>query len=553
MANSQPGNDAKAVGRTAAKVAGKIASKKAAKKVAGKAMKAVAGKAVTGKIKLYIATAAMAFISFWIQVALLVIIPASVIGSVSDLITGAAEDFQGWLNEVETSFSEAAINAFQAIDEFFDDIYSFFTGDTTADDIENQINEVIKYGGRNTSGEETDYGNSINGETAIVYKYFLDEYVDIKRQAEAGNVPTIDAMGEDFISNHSAELTAVDSTVTVDNGDGTSTVIVNTYDTSSISVVGVYEGDDMGDFFKPVFYLLAADSLTQYDNAEGDFAMNSLVILANDMSKTTFQIIPTAPSQFVENVSATTNQSGNTTTVTYTHTYQVNVPYRIGTTTESINNIITQSGNDPVDDAETVKATVQEMCNYYGAEMFEDEGDDGWGIVSFTGSPGSTTAGALSSPLGDEQAAAALAGIDLTGCPVGATAIMNIVRNIDAYKVTGNDKPVMGQVRFQDQFCQRAIADIFMCAGFTRPTFDTALSTLNGPGAVRTTASPPCSGYAIVGTSPSSSAGHIAIYFKGTDGVEYIFESVGGHPQVDTFEHWKSYYGYCGYTDFGYF
>lgn len=137
MANSQPGEDAKAAGKTAAKVAKKLASKK----VAGKAAKAVAGKAVTGKIKLYIAAGAMAFISFWIQVALLVIIPASVIGSISDLVTGAAEDFQGWLNEVQTSFSETAINAFQAIDDFFDDIYAFFTGDTTEDDIEAQIND----------------------------------------------------------------------------------------------------------------------------------------------------------------------------------------------------------------------------------------------------------------------------------------------------------------------------------------------------------------------------------------------------------------------------
>ena len=175
-----------------------LAKKLASKKVAGKAAKAVAGKAVTGKIKLFIAAGAMAFISFWIQVALLVVIPASVIGSISDLVTGAAEDFQGWLNEVQTSFSETAINAFQAIDDFFDDIYAFFTGDTTEDDIEAQINEVIKYGGRNTAGEETDYGNSINGETAIVYKYFLDEYVDIKRQAEAGNTPAVDAMGRDY-------------------------------------------------------------------------------------------------------------------------------------------------------------------------------------------------------------------------------------------------------------------------------------------------------------------------------------------------------------------
>lgn len=549
MANSQPGEDAKATGKTAAKVAKKLASKK----VAGKAAKAVAGKAVTGKIKLYIAAGAMAFISFWIQVALLVIIPASVIGSISDLVTGAAEDFQGWLNEVQTSFSETAINAFQAIDDFFDDIYAFFTGDTTEDDIEAQINEVIKYGGRNTAGEETDYGNSINGETAIVYKYFLDEYVDIKRQAEAGNTPAVDAMGEEFITNHSSELTAEDSSTTIDNGDGTTTEIIHTYDTSTISVVGVYEGDDMGDFFKPVFYLLAADSLTQYDNAEGDFAMNSLVILANEMAKSTFQIIPTAPTQFVENVSSVTSTTNNKTTVTYTHTYQVNVPYRIGTTTESINNIITESGNDPVDDAEPIKATVQEMCNYYGAELYADESEDGWGIVSFTGAPESSTAGELTSPLGDEQAAAALEGIDLTGCSSGAMAVMNIIRNIDAYKVTGGNKPVMGQVRFQNQYCQRAIADIFMCAGFTRPSFDTALATLNGPGAVRTTASPPYSGYAIVGTSPTSSAGHIAIYFKGTDGVEYIFESVGGHPQVDSFAHWKTIYGYCGYTDFGYF
>ena len=51
----------------------------------------------------------------------------------------------------------------------------------------------------------------------------------------------------------------------------------------------------------------------------------------------------------------------------------------------------------------------------------------------------------------DEQAAAALEGIDLTGCSSGAMAVMNIIRNIDAYKVTGGDKPVMGQVRFQNQ------------------------------------------------------------------------------------------------------
>ena len=564
--NTQASQDASMVARNASKVAKKVAQKaakkaagKTAKKAAGKAAaKAAAGKAagaLTMKIKLFIAAGVLAYIEFWIKVTLLVVIPASAFNSAAELITGAAEDFQGWLNEVQASFSVTAINAFESIGDFFEDIYAFFTGDTTADDIENQINEVIKYGGRNSSGEETDYGNTINGETAIVYKYFLDEYVDIKRQAEADNVPVIDAKGQEFIDSNIGTLTAEDTESVFENSDGTTTIIKHVYDTSEIPVEGIYQGDDMGDFFKPVFYLLAADSLTQYDNASDDFAMNSLVILANQASKTAFEIIPTAPTQFIENVVCDSETAGNTTTTTYTHTYKVNVPYRIGTTQSSINGIITAAGQDPVDVAGTVKAIVQEMCNYYGAEMFTDtdEDIDGWGIVSFTGSPSSTTAGALTSPLGDEQAAAALAGIDLTGCPEGAMAVMNIIRNIDAYKVTGDNNPVMGQVRFQDQFCQRAIADIFMCAGFTRPTFDTALATLNGPGAVITTESPPCSGYAIVGASPSSSAGHIAIYFKGTDGMEYIFESVGGHPQVDSFAHWKSYYTYKGYTDFGYF
>lgn len=561
--NTQASQDAKMVARNASKVA-----KKVAQKAAGKAAKkAVAKKAVgafTVKIKVFIAAGIVAFMVFLIKVAILVVIPSSAILSATKLVTGAAEDFQGWLNEVQASFSVTAINAFEAIDDFFDSVYSFFTGDTTSDEIEDKINEVIKYGGRNTSGEETDYGNTINGETAIIYKYFLDEYVDIKRQAEAGNVPSISAEGQTFIDNNVGTLVAENSETTTTNDDGTTTVIKHEYDTSSIPVVGIYQGDDMGDFFKPVFYLMAADSLTQYDNAADDFAMNSLVILANDVSKTTFQIIPTAPTQFIEKVSAptqftekvssTTTTSGTTTTTTYTHSYQVNVPYRIGTTQNSINDIITKAGKDPVDDAGTIKATVQEMCNYYGAEMFPDDGTDGWGIVSFTGAPSSTTAGELTSPLGDEQAAAALAGIDLTGCPSGAAAVMDIIRNIDAYKVTGGEEAIPGQVRFQNQFCQRAIADIYMCAGFPRPSFKTALATLNGPGAVPTTTdSPPCSGYAVVATSPSSDAGHIAIYFKGTDGVEYIFESVGGHPQVDTFAHWKTYYGYRGYTNFGCF
>lgn len=350
-------------------------------------------------------------------------------------------------------------------------------------------------------------------------------------------------------------ITAEDTTTVTDNGDGTTTTVIHQYDTSDIPVVGAYEGDDMGDFFKPVFYLLAADSLTQYDNASDDFAMNSLVILANDVSKSVFQIIPTAPTQFINLVTAetTTDDAGNTT-VTYTHTFQVNVPYRIGTTQDSINNIITESGNDPVEDATPIKATVQEMCNYYGAELAPDDGADGWGIVSFNGQSSSDAAGAISSPLGDEQAAAALEGIDLTNCPAGAMAVMNIVRNIDAYAITGDDTVVPGKVRFQDQRCQRAIADIFMCAGFKRPSFTYALDTLKGPGAHKTQASPPCSGYAIVAKSPTDAiAGHIAIYFKGTDGVEYIFESVGGHPQVDTFAHWKTIYDYQGYTDFGKF
>lgn len=112
MANSQPGEDAKAAGKTAAKVAKKLASKK----VAGKAAKAVAGKAVTGKIKLYIAAGAMAFISFWIQVALLVIIPASVIGSISDLVTGAAEDFQGFLTVNQSGVRNTVQYAIKGVD-----------------------------------------------------------------------------------------------------------------------------------------------------------------------------------------------------------------------------------------------------------------------------------------------------------------------------------------------------------------------------------------------------------------------------------------------------
>lgn len=551
--NTQASQDASMVARNASKVAKKVASK-AAKKTASKAAGKAAG-AFTTKIKLYIAAGVAAFLDFIIKVVILLVFPASIIGASSQLVIGAAQDFQGWLDEVQTSFSATAISAFEAIDDFFDDIYSFFTGDTTEDEIETKINEVIKYGGRNTSGEETDYGSATNGETAIIYKYFLDEYVDIKRQAEAGNTPVVDAAGNEYIENHRSELTAENTSESTTNDDGTTTVVKHEYDTSSIEVVGIYQGDDMGDFFKPVFYVLAADSLTQYDNTSEDFAMDSLVILANETAKDTFQIIPSAPTQFIENVSIDTdNSQANTTVITYTHTYQVNVPYRIGTTSESINNIITTAGQDPVDSASAIKTTVQTLCTYYGAEMFEDEEGDGWGIISFTGAPSSSTAGAITSPLGDEQAAAALEGIDLTGCPDGAVAVMNIIRNIDAYKVTGGEEAIPGQVRFQDQFCQRAIADIYMCAGFPRPTFLTALATLNGPGAVSPTSdSPPCSGYAVVATSPSSDAGHIAIYFKGTDGVEYIFESVGGHPQVDTFAHWKTYYGYRGYTNFGYF
>lgn len=552
--DTQQSKDAKAVAKTASKVASKL-GQKAAKKAAAKAVTGAA----TGKIKLAIAAGLLNFLQIVITIAFLILFPASIISSATDLVTGAAEDFGGWLDEVQTSFSATAIQAFESIDDFFTDIYEFFTGDTTESDLEEQINEVIKTGGLNMAGEETDYGNTTNGETSIVYKYFLDEFVDIKKTAQSGTTPEIEEAGQEYIDAHRGELTATDTTSDpIDNGDGTTTVVSHVYDTTNIEIVGVYEGDDMGDFFKPVFYLLAADSLTQYDNEEGDFAMNSLVILANEVSKNCYSIIPDEPTKFIEKISKNeqTKPFSNTTQVTYTHTYQVNVPYRISPEPGTIAYIVTTAGKDPEDDKGTIKATVQQLCNYYGAEMFEDEEDD-WSIISFTGKPHSNAAGPLTSPLGEEEAAEALANISLEGCPDGAQRIVDIIRNIDAYAVTGGNTAIMGQVRFQNSGCQRTVADIYMCAGFPRPGLSSGLANKDDPNAHLTSEPPPFSGFVVFASSPylvnGVDYGHSGIYFVGEDGVGYVLDNIFGQPHVDTFAHWSSEYRYLGYTSYGYF
>lgn len=552
----QTQKDAQAVAqaaKTAQKVASKLA-KKAAGKAAGKAAAKAVGSTMGAGIKTAIAAGIGGFLTFIIQVALLVILPASVVGSVSSMVTDAAENLAGWFDEVQTSFSASAIAVFESIDDFFDNVYAFFTGDNTEDEIDAQIQDILTTAGRNTEGEETSYGNSLDGEVTICYKYYLDEYVEAKRSV-TNTSPGIVDMGNDYISAHQGELPTQNSSNTVTNADGSTTTTNEVYDTSTIGIQAVYEGDDMGDFFKPVFYLLASDSLTQYDNHSDEYAMDSLVILAHDTADNLFEVFPSEPTAFIENVSSDSSPDfwGNTT-ITNTHTYSVNVPYRIGTSANSIENIITIAGNDPVEDEEVLKANVENSCHYFGAELEPDAGEDGWGLINFVDTPLSSAGGAITSPLSPEQVAQALANIDLTGCNDGAQAVMNIIRNIDTYaRVSDSESPIQGVVRLKENYCQRAIADIYMCAGFSRPSFNTALSTLNGPGSVRTSDSPPCSGYAVVGTSPTSSAGHIAVYFKTADGGEYIVESVGAQIQINTFAAWKQYYGYQGYTNFGLF
>lgn len=551
---TQQSQDAQNAARTAAKVSKKIAAKKAAKGASKKAIKGL----LSGPAKAAIISLIVPFITIVAATTVLIVLPSSVVGAISDMTTKAADDLQAWFDEVQTSFSATAISVFDNIEGFFDDVYSFFTGDTTEDDLENQIVDLILYGGRNPDGEKTDYGESINGETAIIYKYFLDEYVDVKRQAESGLPPVVETEGNDYLEEHGTEIPAAPSLPedeVITDGDTSYTRTYTIDNSGEITIVGQYEGDDMGDFFKPVFYLLASNSLDQYDREKDDYAMNSLVILANDVASDIFEVIPSEPAGITWEL---TLEPPNTITKTQTATYHLvlNIPYRIGTTTDSINKIITEAGNDPVDDATAIKSVVENMCAFYGAELLPDAAEDGWGLVSFS-APITSGASGTSSNFTSEEIKAILANIDFTGCPDNAIKVLQICQNIDQYAINStSNTPIDGKVRIQKDYCMRAIADIFMCAfgRENRPSFDTALGVLSAWPACKTSGSPPYSGFAVAGDSPyAPGIGHIAIYFKTTDGQEYIIESVLGKVNVETFANWKTIYQYGGYTGFGFF
>lgn len=553
---TQQSQDAQNVAKTASKVTKKIAAKKAAKKAAGSAAKKAFGGITSGVIKWLLISMVVPFMTVVVFITLFVAFPASVAGSVSDMTTKAAEDFQGWLDEVQTSFSATAASVFEDIGGFFDNIYSFFTGDTTEDTLEAQINDLIRYGGRTENGEKTDYGESVNGEAAIIYKYFLDEYVEIKRQAESGLPPEVETEGNDYLAEHGTEIPpepSLPASETITDGDTTYTRTYSIDNSGNVTIVGQYIGDDMGDFFKPVFYLLAADSLGQYNREKDNYAMNSLVILASDVAEDVFQVVPSEPSGLTWEVELQEVQQGTQQAIYH---LVLNVPYRIGTTTESIDNIITASGNDPVDDALPIKANVENMCSYYGATLLPDMAEDGWGLVSFS-APIVSGAGGSSSNLTSEEISAILANIDFTGCPEEAISVLKICQNINQYAInSASDTPIDGKVRIQKNYCQRAIADIFMCAfgRDKRPSFSTALSVLGGWPACAKPETPPYSGFAVAADSPyAPGVGHIAIYFKTTDGQEYIIESVLGKVNVETFANWKNTYQYSGYTGFGFF
>lgn len=553
---TQQSQDAQSVARTASKVTKKIAAKKAAKKTAEGAAKKAFGGMASGVLKGILASAIVPFITIVIFISLFVAFPSSVAGSVADMTAKAAEDFQGWLDEVQTSFSATAASVFEDIGGFFDNIYSFFTGDTTEDTLETQINDLIRYGGRTSDGEKTDYGESVNGETAIIYKYFLDEYVDVKRQAESGLPPVVETEGNNYLAEHGTEIPpepSLPDSEEITDGDVTYTREYSIDNTGDITIVGQYAGDDMGDFFKPVFYLLASNSLDQYNRAKDDYAMNSLVILASDVSDDVFQVVPSEPSGITWEIELKAVQNGQQQAIYH---LVLNVPYRIGTTTESINNIITASGNDPVKDAVPIKANVENMCAFYGATLLPDLAEDGWGLVSFS-APIVSGAGGTSSNLTSEEINAILANIDFTGCPDEAIKVLKICQNINQYAINSpSDTPIDGKVRIQKDYCQRAIADIFMCAfgKDKRPSFNTALSVLSAWPACARPETPPYSGFAVSADSPyAPGVGHIAIYFKTTDGQEYIIESVLGKVNVETFANWKTIYQYSGYTGFGFF
>lgn len=561
---TQQSQDAQRVADTTAKAAKKIAARRAAKKAAGKTAEKAAGGAIkkafggviSGFVRGALISVLVPFIIIIIFISLFVAFPASVAGSIADMTTVATENFRGWLDEVQASFSATAASVFIDIDGFFDDIYAFFTGDTTADALESQINDLIRYGGRTEDGEKTDYGESVNGETAVIYKYFLNKYVDIKRQAEDGLPPVVETAGTDYLEENEVEIppepTLPDSE-TITEGDETYTRTYSIDDSGNITIAGQYIGDDMGDFFKPVFYLLAANTLTQYDREAGDYAMNSLVILANEVADSVFEIVPSEPSGLTWEVELRPVDGGTQQAVYH---LVLNVPYRIGTTTESINNIITASGNDPVDDATPIKANVENMCAFYGATLLPDLDEDGWGLVSFSAPIVSGVGGSIST-MTPEEIAAAFGNIDISGCPEFALNVVNICQHIDQYATTVPSGPALGKVRIQAEFCQRAVADIFMNAAGDvnkRPTFGTALDTIRAWPACKTTASPPYSGFAVAGGSPyNESAGHIGIYLKTTDGQEYVLDSVLGQVNIQTFDAWKQTYTYAGYTGFGFF
>ena len=389
--------------------ANKVAKHLKAKKAAQAVKKAGAGKAAIsgagkGASKPFIITALLVFVKIFMLIVVfsfLIAIPMSAISSMSQTSTSILHDMGAWFDEMSSTLSADVSSGFGAVKE---SVYEFFTGDTTASETRLKIDERIKQAGKNMSGDDTEYTKTLNTEVSIIYKYYQNAYVAKKTKAEeAGSV--VFKMGDKFLEDHKDELKKKTTSPPVNNPSPsappsssssnptptsspriTTTTTIHQYKYGT--VIPLYDGDDMGDFFKPTFYLLAADSVHSWGNDNRDPSINRVSKIATDTADDTYEISVSEPSMrnLKEDTAAKTTDketdaNGNTT-VTITHIYKLTVNYRIVVTDNEIDNIVDKAGANPTDDRNAMQGTVETLCKYFGAELTDEDAGD-WGTIVF--------------------------------------------------------------------------------------------------------------------------------------------------------------------------
>lgn len=607
-----------------------------------------------------IASGFMSLLLFVIPVTLMVALPLSVVGSMVDQTSEVIEDTTSSVTDIVDRFQAAASLAGVYKDEIFANVKSFF-GDSSEVEARRAAEQIIKIGGLNSAGDETEYGNTINATTSIAYEYFITEYnkylkdfgisdeedendetpsdetesdssdgtenedqknivpkvLNYNTSADSKALATYN-MGKTFADNFKDSIPVPETKVEVieeakpddpstpDIDESASEKKRTTSYEANVNVALTMEGEPFDNFFKPVFYAMAANSLgtqnktwgasTEVTQADGTVVTvdntKALITLINLLSKhsenaytVTVKENPNlkydvnsesdhaaAVSEFIATGTSTSTDTvdadGNIDTRIELD-YIIEIKYRIVTKQGFIDDMVEDAyieGHkdekgyifDKEKEKNTVIAQVETLAKFYGGELInleEGEGieDDGEPVEIGNSGFNNDGWGDVTVGLSTGVWHTGISNPDevLAAIEVGSGPESGVVQNIKNIRNLIRN----GTVSWSPDYCLKSIKQIYTASGFGYAGGNNAYKIKNNyptyPG------EPPISGAVVLTQSNHGMVGiqngHTAIYFK-SGGVGYVLGNEGGAFDIKTFSDWvASYSGYLGWTTFGNF